>query len=189
MKKFLKKQWPLVCLALLVSLVAFYLIRAVKEAPNEPLIKEIMSGEGLKLKDIHYTQDDPEKSLKWVLDAKEVSFSEDRSDIAFQEFQLSLLPDENASFKLKGERGDYSRNTGMIELWGNLEGFSDDGYLMETEYMLVNEKTGQMSSDKPVKISGPYFSVVGKGFFVDMENEKIKILSNVTTTVKKELLI
>lgn len=144
-----------------------------------------LSGEGLNLKDIHYTHNDSDEGLKWVLDAEEVKFSGDKNSIFFQDFLLKLELRDSQWLKLKGKQGNYFRASGDINLLGNLEGFSGNGYKIETEHILINEKTGLLSTKKPVKIFGPFFSVAGKGLFADLEKKKLKILSDVTTIFNK----
>ena len=56
------------------------------------------------------------------------------------------------------------------------------------EDIQINEKQGYVKTDKPVKIFGPFFSVKGRGLFIDLEKESIEILSDVTTTIFKESL-
>ena len=72
MKVFFKRQWPLIGVGILLSLAAFYFLKAGRESKKEPPIEDTLPSEGLQLKDIHYTQDDPERWVKWILDAKEV---------------------------------------------------------------------------------------------------------------------
>ncbi len=105
MRVFLKKQWPLIALGGLLVLVSFYLIRSGKQMIEGPLLDAIVKGEGLKLKDIHYTHNDPNKEMKWSVDALEVSFSEDKSFISFREFLLKLEPEDRPCFELKGKKG------------------------------------------------------------------------------------
>ena len=173
----------------MLAAVAFYLVRSGKEFIQDPLIRGVMSGEGVKLKDIQYTQDDPDKGLKWVLNAGEVRFSEDRKSIFFKDFHLKVIPENRPFFELKGRKGDYLRDSGEINLWGDLEGFSGNGYRIVTEHLMINEKLGHVSTDEPVKIFGPFFSVSGKGLIMDLEKESAKILSDVTTTIEQESLI
>ena len=189
MSIFFKRQWPLLGIGAVVALVCFYIIRSGGELTGEPILREIISGEGLKLKDIHYMHDNPDEGLKWILDAGEVRFSGDKRSIFFHEFRLRVEPENRPLFELKGEKGDYSRDSGEINLWGDLEGISGNGYKIVTEHMVINEKRGHLGTQELVKIFGPFFSVVGRGLFVDLEKERLRIESDVTTVFNKESLV
>ena len=184
MKRFLKRHWPLLGLCALMLLATFYLLKSGKDLFKAPaLLKNLMSGEGLKLEDVHYAQDNPDDKIKWVVDAREVRFSGDRKNVEFVDFRLKVEPEDKPWFKLNGKKGSYSKDTGKIELFGSIDGFSSDGYRILTEYLLINEKAGHLSTDKPVKISGPFFVVDGQGLFADLKGERMKVLSNVTTNI------
>jgi LPS export ABC transporter protein LptC len=186
MKILLKRHWPLLGLGALLLIVAFYLAKSGKElVKTTALLKDMVSGEGLKLKDIHYRQDDPEDKVKWVLDAEEVQFSEDKKTIKFYDFDLKVDPEGRPGFKLSGKRGNYSKDSKTIELWGELKGFYGDNYQIFTEHLLVSDNLNRLSTEKPVKISGPFFTVKGRGLFADLSDETIKIMSGVTTTLKR----
>ncbi len=169
-------------------MVSFYLAQPGKESIQGPVEEDVAPEEGLTLKDIHYTQDDPKARIKWVLDAKEVTLSEDRNFIVFHDFRLEVMPEDKPWFKLNGQRGEYSRDSGDMRLWGNLVGSSQNGYRIITELLQINEKLGHVKTDKPVRIFGPFFSVKGRGLFMDLEKERVEILSDVTTTIFKESL-
>ena len=187
MKILFKRHWPLLGLGALLILVGFYLAKSGKELlKTTALLKNIVSGEGLELKDVHYRQDDPDEKVQWVLDAKEVQFSKDMKTIRFYEFKLKVEPEGKPWFKLSGKRGNYFKDSGKIELWGDLAGFYGDKYEIFTDYVLINEKIGTLKTEKPVKIIGPFFDVKGKGLFADMTEEKVKILSDVTTIIDEE---
>jgi lipopolysaccharide export system protein LptC len=53
----------------------------------------------------------------------------------------------------------------------------------------INEKRGHLTTDKPVEILGPLFTVKGQGLFADLKKETVRILSDVTTTIKREARI
>ncbi|MDY6971443.1 MAG: LPS export ABC transporter periplasmic protein LptC [Thermodesulfobacteriota bacterium] len=163
MRTFVKRQWPLLGIGVLLAVVAFYLVKSGEGFTQGPILKEIMSGEGLKLKDIHFTQYDPDKGTKWVLNAAEVRYSGDKNSLLFHDFRLKLEPEDGSVFKLNGNSGDYSRDSGEIDLRGDLEGSSGDGYRIVTEHIRINEKTGLMTTDKQVKIFGPFFFGRGQG--------------------------
>ena len=184
MKSFLKRHWPLIGLCALLLLVGFYFFRQHKDLIMAPaLIKNLMSGEGLQLKDVHYSQDNPDKKIKWVVDAREVRFSGDRKNVEFFDFKLKVEPEDRPWFTLHGKRGNYSQSSGMIELFGSIDGISGDGYRILTEYLQINEKEQRLGTDRPVKISGPFFEVEGKGLSADMKQETMKILSHVVTNI------
>jgi len=184
-----RRQWPLFGLAVLLFVFAFYLVKPGKEIVQKAAAPKILPGEGLKLEGIHYTHADPDKGIKWVLDASEVRFSGDKTTIFFNDFRLRVEPENKPHFKLKGKKGDYSRDSGEIKLAGDLEGFSGAGYRIRTDDILINEKSGHVSTDKPVKIFGTTFSMSGKGFFMDLKNKRFKILSDVVTIIEKGSLI
>jgi LPS export ABC transporter protein LptC len=187
MKSFVKKHWPLVGVGVLLLVVVFYFAKAGKDfVKTAALLKDVISGEGVKLKDIHYRQDDPDEKIKWVLDAKEVRFSEDRKIIKFFEFYLELEAEGRPGFSLRGKRGVYFKDDGKIELWGKLDGTYGTKYRFLTEYVMINEKEGTVKNEEPMEILGPFFTVKGKGLFADLSGNRIKILSNVVTTIDRE---
>ncbi|MBN1276608.1 MAG: LPS export ABC transporter periplasmic protein LptC [Deltaproteobacteria bacterium] len=182
MKGFLKKQWPLLGLVIVLFLVSFHLIRSGKEIIKKPILNKIAS-QGVNLKDIHYVHDDQDEGVRWVLDAAEVEFSKDRDNIFFRNFVLRMEPENRPWFKLEGEKGNYSRKSGEIELRGNLKGCSENGYSLTGEHALVNDKESCLRTSEFVHITGPFFSVQGMGLFLDFKKEKLKMLSSVTATL------
>lgn len=162
---------------------------AQKEIIKESLLSDMVGGEGLKLKNVSYAQNDPSQGMRWTLDAKEVKFSKDKTFISFKDFQLKLRPQNRPTVELKGKKGDYDRNSGEINLRGDLQASTDNGYRIITEHILYKEKEGYLKTEEPVRILGPFFSVAGRGLYYNPEKETLKIHSDVTTRIAKESLI
>ena len=189
MKRFFKKHWPLFVLGVLLGVIGFYLTGAQDMLPHKPALVDAVTREGLKLKDIRYVQDHPEGNAKWTLDAEEVSFSKDRQFMSFNNFILNLETKDRPSVELKGKRGEYDRKTGVINLWGALKGHTDNGYQIITDHMIYKNKEGYLTSEAPVKIIGPFFSVEGLGFDFYIEKKYLRIKTQVTTSIEKGNLV
>lgn len=184
-----KKHWPLIGIAVLFLVVGLYIIGARKDMVKAPGLSDIVGEEGLKLKNISYAQNDSNKGMRWTLDAQEVKFSKDKTYISFKDFRLKLRPLNRPTVELEGKRGDYDRNSGEINLHGDLQAYTDNGYRIITEHILYKEKEGYLKTEKPVTILGPFFSVSGRGLYYNPEKETLRILSDVTTRIARESLI
>jgi LPS export ABC transporter protein LptC len=189
MTRFFKKHWPLLGIALLLLVVGLYMMGAQKEIIKKSLLTDIAGEEGLKLKNVSYAQNDPSQGMRWTLDAKEVKFSKDKTFVSFKEFRLKLRPQNRPTVELKGKMGDYDRTSGEINLRGDLQAYTDNGYRIVTEHILYKEKEGYLKTEDPVRILGPFFSVDGRGLYYNPEKETLRIHSDVTTRITKESLI
>jgi len=172
-----------------LALVVFYLVEARKGAVRHPALADADPEESLKLQDIHFSQSTPDKAVKWVLDASEVRISKDQRLVSFSNFRLRLEPDNKPAVELEGKRGDYDKSSGNIFLYGDLKGRTDSGYVILTERATFRQKQGDLETDDPVKIIGPFFSVEGRGLYFNVETETLRILSDATTTIKDGSLI
>jgi len=186
MNKFLRKHWPLVAMGLLLAAVTVYLFQARKEPLDRTAALDKPSEEGIRLKDIHYVQDDPAHKVKWVLDASEARLSKDQQFLTFLGFHVTLEPENRPRVTLQGKQGEFDKRTGQLVLEGDLIGQTEDGYRFTTEQAVYHHKEGYLETDQAVKISGSLFSIEGKGLFLDLGKEKMQILSNVTTRIQGE---
>ena len=183
------KYLPVLGIIALLAVIGFFLIKAVHEDVEDEVFTELPTTEGLRLENIQFIQDNPDEGARWILDANEVMMSEDRQHMSFNRFHLKLEPENNYSIDLVGTSGDYDRTADEINLHGNLEGHTENGYRISTDHILFRQKDGNLSTDGPVEINGPFFSVTGRGLRINLEKETIRILSNTKTFIKKGSLL
>ncbi len=188
MKRFIKNHWLLISLAIICVGVSIYVVRGFRRLPGDATFEQVMLKDGVRLKQVHFSQGDIHKDLHWKLDAAEVRLSKDNNIVTFRQFNLVVEPKGRPKVVLKGQKGEYSRVTGLLNLWGNLRIHSDDGYSARSEHLVLDEKKGLLTTEDRVEISGPFFSLTGKGLFVDLRRDILKIRFDVTTTVDRELL-
>jgi LPS export ABC transporter protein LptC len=189
MRAFIKKRWPLLGVGIMLAWGASYLVMSGKRVIEDRLLGDLLPEEGLKLKDIHYTQDDAAHGLKWVLDAEEVTLTGDNESLLFRGFILQLESKDRSPVKLRGNKGGFNRTTGVMELWGDLDARSDDGFSFKSDHLLFNQKTGIITTESAVEVAGPFFSIEGRGLFVDLNQKELKVISNVTTRVDEKALL
>ena len=138
------------------------------------------------MRNIHYAQNDPDEGVRWILDAEEGSMSKDMRYISLKNFQFSLEPESGVAIKIRGKSGDYDNRSNTIHLRGDLHGSTEDGYEIITQHIMLNQKEAYLKTDEPVQIIGPFFSVKGKGLFLDMNLKVLRILSEVTMVIDGE---
>ena len=186
MNKFLRKHWPLVAMGFLVAAMTIYLFQARREPMDQKAAQDKESEEGIRLKDIHYVQEDPAHKVKWALDASEAKLSKDQQFVTFMNFHITLEPENKPVVTMQGKQGEFDKRTGRLVLQGDLMGETEDGYRFATEQAIYHHKEGYLETDKEVKISGAFFSIKGKGLFLDVDRQTMQILSNVTTLIHGE---
>jgi LPS export ABC transporter protein LptC len=186
MTPFLKKHWPLVGIGLLLLVAALYIFGTENKPEEGSRFTDMVLEKGVELmENPSFTQNDPNKGVKWVLDAKEVKSSDNQTTYSGIDFRVKLELQDGIQIDLQGERGNYDRNTGEITLQGNVNGQTDNGYKLVTDHLFYREKKGSLETDAPVKIFGPFFSVSGQGLCFNPEEEVLRIFSDVTTHIGK----
>ena len=190
MKTIQIKYRPISGIIIIVLIIGFFLIsKRDKRDKNDFPVTDIDMGVGQKLQNVRLTNENSEESLRWVLDAIELRFSQDSQHITFNNFQLKFEPENGVFLELSGKTGEISRILNEINLIDNIQGRTENGYTINTENILYRQKDGLLTTDEPVNITGPFFSVSGNGLDIDLVNKTLKITSNTTTIIDKEALI
>ncbi|MBN2124117.1 MAG: LPS export ABC transporter periplasmic protein LptC [Deltaproteobacteria bacterium] len=175
-------------IGLLLIVVGFYLKGVPKKDMGEPVSAETGAQEGIRFEDIHYTQDNPDEGMKWTLDAREAIFSRDRRLISFRSFKLRLEPQDRAPIELEGESGSYDRDLQEIRVHGNLRGVTEDGYRIFAEHLRYDHRSGDFTTEDPVTITGPFFSLQGEGLHLNLGTETARIRAHVTAFIESRSL-
>ena len=188
MKLFFRRHWPLIGVAMVIVVAGFFFLHSLTGDGTRALISGFVPGEGLRLNRIHYTHEDPDKGLRWVLDAGEMTFSEDKNLMVFKDFRLVVKPEGRPFIKVNGSQGEYDRRTGLIMLNGNVNAETDEGYSIFSDRLILDEKKRTVSTELPVTMAGPFFSVEGTGLFIDLHKETLDVHSRVTTIINDKVV-
>jgi LPS export ABC transporter protein LptC len=184
MTPFFKKHWPLAGIALLLLVAALYIFGTPDKDNDTAGFTDMLLEKGVELtENITITQENPEKGVKWVLKAKKIESSDNQAAYSGTDFLFQLEHEDGARIKLEGEKVNYDKSSGEINLLGNVNGQSEDGYRFVTDHLLYREEKGSIETDAPVKIFGPFFSVSGQGLDFDPEEKVLRILADVTAHI------
>jgi LPS export ABC transporter protein LptC len=182
MKKIPVIMWPIAGIILVLLLVAVFIIHK----PNCPQVSTAKStlvpGESLTMSGVRYDQDH-EGGEGWELIAKEAHFFDATQLVSLKDVLLTVTSPGDNSYQITGNEGDYCRKTEEIVLKGNVVGNASGRYQIETSQLTYKQKEDVVVTDKPVRMSGPFFQVEGDGLSVDLRSSKFTVLKNVSTTI------
>ncbi|MBP1741442.1 MAG: hypothetical protein H6Q48_3735 [Deltaproteobacteria bacterium] len=136
----LRKHWPLIGIGLLGILVSVHLSRAPRQTTGSSSGTGAALEKGLKLEDIHYSQDDPDDRVKWFLDAKEAIFSDDKQVVSFRNFKLRLEPENRPRVELEGEKGAFTGPFFSLEGRGLLLNVEKETLLIPSDVTALIDK-------------------------------------------------
>ena len=188
MRNLIKYYWPIIGLVFMILMTGYYIIMKMepgKMIKKKTLLNNMLPRYALELQDVHYSNDNPNKGIKWELRADKIRFSKDRSLITFSNFHLIIHSKDNKQFDLRGKEGRYRKDENMLYLRGNLKAIYANNYKLLTDSMAFNEKTGQGESSDPVQIRSSFFHVDGVGMSLDLKKKRIIILSDVKSIIYK----
>ena len=182
MKKIPLIIWPIAGICFLLALSAFFLVNRFNVAIVSSNIRKLIPKESLKISDINFSQDYNNGQKKWKLKAKEASFFEKDQLVVLKHVLLTLGHSDKDPFIIEGREGNYFKDRGEITLKGDVTGKSFSGYQINTDQLSYNQKNESVETDDPVKITGPFFTIIGDGLHADIKGEKFIIKRNVRTT-------
>jgi LPS export ABC transporter protein LptC len=178
-------MFPIIGILVLLMIVAFFLFKVPRLAMISSKLPDLIPGESLKINDIEYSQDYKNGEGKWELKAKEGHFFDKKQLVTLKDVTLRLDSFKENSFIIKGDEGDYFRETGEITLRGDVIGNSTNGYQIETSLLIYKQKDESVETDKPIRVIGPFFQVRGDGLYIDLKKKIFTVKGDVITTITK----
>ncbi len=181
MKKIPVIIWPILGIFFLLMIATFFLLK-VPDLVMVSLTKpNLIPGESLKISDIEYSQDHKDGKGKWEIKAKEAHLFNKSQIVALKDVLLKLDSLKKTSLTIKGNEGDYFRESGEIILRGDVLGKSANGYQIETNLLIYREKDESVETDEPIRLIGPFFQIKGDGLYVDLKMKRFTVKKNVCT--------
>ncbi|MBN2418362.1 MAG: LPS export ABC transporter periplasmic protein LptC [Deltaproteobacteria bacterium] len=185
------KSLPLLGIVLLGLAIAYFMITADREETNEEeAIPDKTAREAdISIKKFKFYEPYSDKGITWTLEADEGRYSEKDNETALlNKFRFRYQQINGLGLELEGKTAEYDNTGNEIKLYGDIKGKTSNGYLFYTEHLTFQQKEHYLKTDEPVTLVGPFFKMTGKGLFIDLEKEKLKMPKDIISIFDKESL-
>jgi LPS export ABC transporter protein LptC len=146
--------------------------------------KELATSADLKLDRVRYTET-REGVKEWELEAICAQYFKEESTVFFDKVKATFFGKDGERYVLVGEKGKFNTQTKAIEVFNGVTLSSSDGYQMRTRSLKYQAEKRELSTSDAVEITGPQLRVEGIGLIVELDRQQMKVLRQVTTTLRK----
>jgi lipopolysaccharide export system protein LptC len=91
---------------------------------------------------------------------------DDNAELAMTQPKADILLRNGSWVAVTAQRGDYSRDTKLLKLLGDVNLFHDDGYEFNSQSALVDLMAGDAHGSDPVRGQGPFGNIEAEGFLI-----------------------
>lgn len=187
------KLLPLAGIVLLLAVIGFFLVKSEseKEDIEELSQNEIEPTADISADKVNITQIDSDKGTVWTFGVVKGNYSgkgDENKTARLERFRVEFKRKHGFDLELEGNSAKYDNAKNEIDLTGEIKGKTSNGYMFYTEHMMIDLKENILNTDEVVTYVGPFFSGTGKGLFIDLDKETLKILKDVISTFDKESL-
>lgn len=163
-----------------VGVLAWYTITPPggKKAPTG----EPASAADLKLDRLRYTET-REGVKEWELEAASAQYFKEDGSVVFEKVRAAFFGENEQTYRLEGEKGRLSTQTKAFEAFDGVKLETSDGYRLETRSLHYQADKRELSTGDPVEMHGPQGNLTGTGMIVHLDQQRIKILRQVTVVL------
>ena len=115
----------------------------------------------MRLSDMEYTELQEGKHL-WTIRAAEAKYFQEGQKTLLSSVHITFFLESGEEIQLESQEGALYTGTKNIELWGAVHAFLPRGYQMATERALYDHQKKTISSETPVRLTGPDVQLEGK---------------------------
>ncbi len=87
--------------------------------------------------------------------------------------RAKLVAENDKTFELTANRGDYQQDLGALVLSGDVLLFEDEGYELAAKMLSIDLQEGVAMSDSPVYGRGPHGNISSEGLMIDKNQNKV----------------
>ena len=149
---------------------------------KEMALKKPTDSADLKFGQVHYTETRGGEK-EWELEAASAVYFKEENTVIFQKVKATFFGKNGETYVLLGERAKFNTQTKTVEVFEGVKLDSSDGYHLRTQTLKYLAEKRELSTPDPVEMNGPQMRIEGVGLVVELENQRVKVLRQVTTTL------
>ncbi|HDI78824.1 MAG TPA: LPS export ABC transporter periplasmic protein LptC [Desulfobacteraceae bacterium] len=142
----------------------------------------------LTIKGINLTETYPEKGIRWELQSDDLIYERDNDTLYFNSFHLTFYADTYPKIELWGKRGRYIKDEGRLLLSRDLRVVSEDGYRLKCKYAEFSAESNMIRLWGDVELIGPNIKLTGEDLLIHLRKKRDLFLYNVKAYILKGLL-
>ena len=140
----------------------------------------------IEVKKVSYSTTNNDNVKEWDLEAESAQYLQGEKRVLLENLTVNVYRPNGKIYRIRGNKGDFNTETRDIKIRGSVWGAMPDNTTIETESVdYDHQKRLITTQDKILIRRADKFVLEGKGVIVDLDKEKMTILSNVKALGKK----
>jgi len=132
---------------------------------------------------VNYTETKNGKTV-WRLEAESAKYLRKEKLAIFNDVMVTFYAADGGLYTLKGREGRFWEDIGDIEIRGNVEAITEDGYKLNTDSLRYIASTEVIMTDDAVRLDGPKVSIDGVGLFIYVKKDTLSVPRKVRMVIQ-----
>ncbi len=175
----------LITVSLITMTVLLYVNRRYRGGLEVGKIR--VSASEVEIDEVSYTET-KDGNLLWRMEADSAHYLKEEDLVVLKDVTVIYYSGDEVNYTLKGNKGRFWQDSGDIEVTGDVELQSEDGYSLSTELLRYIASKRIITSDSMINATGPKVRLEGTGLVVFIETEKFTVPQRVKVWMDGVLL-
>lgn len=150
----------------------------------EHLISALPSHVDMLLSGVNYTEVSQGRR-EWILEAETLRYFKARELLVFDGVHMTLFSDEEGQeIRVTGETAYYDKKDKQVRLIGRVRARDTKGYHLSARELRYDVKKREVFAPGQFKLTGPKLDLDGRGLVMDMEQDRLEVLSEARVLIK-----
>jgi LPS export ABC transporter protein LptC/lipopolysaccharide transport protein LptA len=173
-------------IAIVVGIVAVLIFRdrGGESSETDETPATVTGPASIEAENIKYTESKDGKVI-WEIEAGGAEFYKEEERTEFDKIKVTFFYQDEYQLKLSGDKGTLNNDTKNIVIEDNVSLEFADKYGLETNTLNYTTEADEITTDDPIKVTGPDINFTGKGLKFNLSKEELFVNSDVVADFEK----